>query len=62
MAVAFGPTSCFYVLVPKSKLLHRPEKQDGFVPKHTPKITKLFCFASVKVSVRRFWHDFGCWG
>jgi hypothetical protein len=35
MAVAFGPTSCFYVLVPKSKLLHRPEKQDGFVPKHS---------------------------
>ena len=27
MAVAFGPTSFFYVLVPKSKLLHRPENR-----------------------------------
>ena len=35
MAVAFGPTFCFYVLVPKSKLLHRPETQYGFVPKHS---------------------------
>ena len=35
MAVAFGPTSCSSVLVPKSKLLHRPETQYGFVPKHS---------------------------
>ena len=35
MAVAFGPTSCSSVLVPKSKLLHRPENQYGFVPKHS---------------------------
>ena len=34
-AVAFGPTSCSSVLVPKSKLLHRPEAQYGFVPKHS---------------------------
>ena len=34
-AVAFGPTSCSSVLVPKSKLLHRPETQYGFVPKHS---------------------------
>ena len=33
MAVAFGPTSCSSVLVPKSKLLHSPEAQDGFVSK-----------------------------
>ena len=35
MAVAFGPTSCSFGLVPKSKLLHNPEAQDGFVPKHS---------------------------
>ena len=35
MAVAFGPTSCSFGLVPKSKLLHRPETQYGFVPKHS---------------------------
>ena len=35
MAVAFGPTSCSSGLVPKSKLLHRPETQYGFVPKHS---------------------------
>ena len=35
MAVAFGPTSCSSVLVPKSKLLHSPEAQYGFVPKHS---------------------------
>ena len=35
MAVAFGPTSCSPGLVPKSKLLHRPETQYGFVPKHS---------------------------
>lgn len=34
MAVAFGPTSCSSGLVPKSKLLQRPESHDGFVPKH----------------------------
>jgi hypothetical protein len=34
-AVAFGPTSCSSGLVPKSKLLHRPETQYGFVPKHS---------------------------
>jgi len=36
MAVAFGPTSCSSVLVPKSKLLHSPEAQYGFVPKLSP--------------------------
>jgi hypothetical protein len=35
MAVAFGPTSCSSSLVPKSKLLHSPEAQYGFVPKHS---------------------------
>ena len=35
MAVAFGPTSCSSVLVPKSKLLHRSQAQYGFVPKHS---------------------------
>ena len=35
MAVAFGPTSCSSGLVPKSKLLHNPEAQYGFVPKHS---------------------------
>ena len=35
MSVAFGLTSCSSVLVPKSKLLHRPETQYGFVPKHS---------------------------
>ena len=35
MAVAFGPTSCSSSLVPKSKLLHNPEAQSGFVPKHS---------------------------
>jgi len=34
-AVAFGPTSCSSVLVPKSKLSHSPEAQYGFVPKHS---------------------------
>ena len=35
MAVAFGLTSWSSGLVPKSKLLHRPETQYGFVPKHS---------------------------
>ena len=35
MAVAFGPTSCSSGLVPKSELLHSPEAQYGFVPKHS---------------------------
>ncbi len=35
MAVAFGPTSCSSGLVLKSKLLHNPEVQYGFVPKHS---------------------------
>ena len=34
MAVAFGATSCPSGLVPKSELLHNPETQYGFVPKH----------------------------
>jgi len=34
-AVAFGPTSCSSGLVPKSKLLHSPADQYGFVPKHS---------------------------
>ena len=33
MAVAFGPTYSSSVLVFKSKLLHSPEAQSGFVPK-----------------------------
>ena len=35
MAVAFGSTSCSFGLVPKSRLLHRPQVQYGFVPKHS---------------------------
>ena len=35
MAVAFGPTYSSSVLVFKSKLLHSPEAQSGFVPKHS---------------------------
>ena len=35
MAVACGPTSFPSSLVPKSKLLHSPEAQHGFVPKHS---------------------------
>ena len=35
MAVAYGPTSCSSGLVPKSKLLHSPKAQYGFVPKHS---------------------------
>ena len=35
MAVAFGPTSCSSGHVPKSELLHSPEAQYGFVPKHS---------------------------
>jgi hypothetical protein len=35
MALAFGPTSCSSGLVPKSKLLHSPAVQYGFVPKHS---------------------------
>ena len=35
MAVAFGPPSCSFGLVPKSRLLHRPKSQYGFVPKHS---------------------------
>ena len=34
-AVAFGPTSCSFGLVLKSKLLHNPKAQHGFVPKHS---------------------------
>ena len=34
-SVAFGPTSCSSGLVPKSMLLHSPEAQYGFVPKHS---------------------------
>ncbi len=34
MVVAFGATSCSSGLVPKSKLLHNPKAQYGFVPKH----------------------------
>ena len=36
MAVAYGPTSCSSGLVPKSKLLHNPKAQYGFVPKLSP--------------------------
>ena len=36
MAVAFGPTCCLSSHVPKSKLLHSPETQYGFVPKLSP--------------------------
>jgi len=35
MAVAFGPTSCSSVFVPKSKLLHKTEAQSGFVPQNS---------------------------
>ena len=35
MTVAFWPTSCSSGLVPKSTLLHNPEVQYGFVPKHS---------------------------
>ena len=31
-SVAFGPASCSSGLVPKSKLLHDPDVQYGFVP------------------------------
>ena len=34
-AMAFGPTSCPSGLVLKSELLHSPEAQSGFVPKHS---------------------------
>ena len=34
MSVAFSPTSCSSSLVLKSELLHNPEVQNGFVPKH----------------------------
>ena len=34
MSVTFGPTSCSSSLVLKSKLLHNPEAQHGFGPKH----------------------------
>lgn len=35
MSVAFSPTSCSSSLVLKSELLHNPEVQNGFVPKHS---------------------------
>ena len=35
MSLAFGPTSCSSGLVPKSTLLHNPEVQYSFVPKHS---------------------------
>jgi hypothetical protein len=35
MAAAFGPASCSSGLVLKSELLHSPEAQSGFVPKHS---------------------------
>ena len=35
MAVAFRPTFCSPGFVPKSTLLHNPEAQYGFVPKHS---------------------------
>jgi hypothetical protein len=35
MSVAFGPTACSSGLEPKSKLLHNPETQSGFVPKYS---------------------------
>ena len=31
MAVVFGPVSCSSCLVPKSKFLHNPETQSGFI-------------------------------
>lgn len=34
-AGAYGPTSCPSGLVPKSKLLHNPEAQYGFMLKHS---------------------------
>ena len=34
-SVAFGPTYCPSVFVLKSTLLHNPEVQYGFVPKHS---------------------------
>jgi hypothetical protein len=40
MAVACGPTSCPSGLVPKSKLLHSPKAQYGFVPKSAFMVAK----------------------
>jgi hypothetical protein len=47
-AVAFGLTSCSSSLVPKSELLHSPEDQSGFVPKHSRHGGKNIGFSSLK--------------
>lgn len=33
LSEAYGPTSCTYGIVPESTLSHKPEVQNGFVPK-----------------------------
>ena len=35
MAEAYGLTSCTFGIVPESKLSHKSEVHDGFVPKHS---------------------------
>ena len=53
MAVAFGPASCSSGLVLKSKLLHSPEAQSGFVPKHSPHGGKNIALRAKKQKTRR---------
>ena len=53
MAVAFGPTFCPSSLVPKSKLLHSPEAQYGFVPKLSPHGGKNLALRAKKQSPHR---------
>jgi len=50
-AVAFGPTSCSFGLVPKSKLLHSLEAQYGFVPKNTVMVAKTPPFGLKKLRI-----------
>ena len=59
MAVAFGPTSCSSGLVPKSELLHSPEAQYGFVPKHSPHGGKNIALRAEKphIAMRSFFSE-----
>lgn len=53
MAVAFGPSSCPSGLVPKSKLLHSPEVQSVFLPKHSPHGGKNLALRAKKTVYRK---------
>ena len=54
MAEAYGPTSCSSGYVLKSKLLHYPESQYGFILKLCHQSAKTIALTRLKTTVRFF--------